>query len=124
MRLFAICYQARRKQLESGAAKTKEILKTPQQKGFYFLFQKNLVLTGKKHCGESRRYRNASAGPDVYQVHSCRRLVTSQQKYNFFCLPFIFALLFYLYSCAVKNPGITGFCVSKIRVVPKQTINE
>ena len=33
-------YQARRNQLESGAAKTKEIFKTPQQKGFYFLFQR------------------------------------------------------------------------------------
>ena len=36
-------YQARRKQLESGAAKTKEILKTPQQKGFYFFISKNLT---------------------------------------------------------------------------------
>ena len=32
--------QARWKHLESGAAKSKEILKTPQQKGFIFLFQK------------------------------------------------------------------------------------
>ena len=55
--------QARRKQLESGAAKTKEILKNPQQKGFYFFISKSLILTGKKHCGESRRCRNASAGP-------------------------------------------------------------
>ena len=35
-------FQARRKQLESGAAKKEEtlILKTPQQKGFYILFKK------------------------------------------------------------------------------------
>ena len=56
-------------QLESGAAKTKTILKTPQQKGFYFFISKHLILTGKKHCGESRRCRNASAGP-VYKRRS------------------------------------------------------
>ena len=54
--------QARRKQLESGATKTEKILKTPQQKGFYFFISKSLILTGKKHCGESRRCRNASTG--------------------------------------------------------------
>ena len=48
------------KQLESGAAKTKEI---PTAEGFLFFYFKNLILTGKKHCGKSRRYRNASAGP-------------------------------------------------------------
>ena len=56
--------QARRKQLESGAAKTEEIHKTPQQKGFHFFISKNLILTGKNHCGKSRRCRNAYAGPD------------------------------------------------------------
>ena len=45
--LFAILIQARRKQLESGVAKTEEIVKTPQQKGFYFFIPKNLILTGK-----------------------------------------------------------------------------
>ena len=35
-----IWVQARPKQLESGAAKTEEILKTPQQKGFYFFISK------------------------------------------------------------------------------------
>ena len=40
--------QARWKQLESGAAKTEEILKIPQQKGFYFFISKKLILTGKK----------------------------------------------------------------------------
>ena len=39
--------QAQRKQLESGAAKTEQILKTPLQKGFYFFISKNLILTGK-----------------------------------------------------------------------------
>ena len=58
-----LIYQAQRKQLESGAAKTEEILKTTQQKGFNFFISKFLVLTGKKHWGESRRCRNASAGP-------------------------------------------------------------
>ena len=48
--------------LESGAVKTEDILKTPQQKGFYFFVAKNLILTRKKHCGESRRCRNVSAG--------------------------------------------------------------
>ena len=62
-----VTLQARRKQLESGAAKTKEIFKTPQQKGFYFFISKNLILTGEKHCGESRRCRNASAGPAFTQ---------------------------------------------------------
>ena len=41
--------------LESGAAKTEEILKTPQQKDFFFI-SKNLILTRKKHCGESCCY--------------------------------------------------------------------
>ena len=49
------------------AAKTAEILKTPQQKGFYFFISKNPILTGKKQCGESRRCRNASAGPEIYK---------------------------------------------------------
>ena len=56
-------HRPRRKQLESGAAKTKEILKTPQQKNFYFLISKNLILTEKKHCGESQCCHNASTGP-------------------------------------------------------------
>ena len=55
--------QARRKHLECGAAKTKEILKTPQQKGIYFFISKNPILIEKKHCNECRRCRNASAGP-------------------------------------------------------------
>ena len=33
-----VTLQARRKQLESGAAKRKETFKTPQQKGFYFFY--------------------------------------------------------------------------------------
>ena len=46
-------------------------------------------------------------------------LVTNQQKYLFplifLCLRFIFAcrLVLYLYACAVENPKISGFCVSK-----------
>ena len=52
--------QARRKQLESGATKTKEILKTHSRRGFYFFIAKNLILTEKKHCSEST---DASAGP-------------------------------------------------------------
>ena len=48
------------------------------------------------------------------------RLVTSQQKCNFFCLRFTFACRLVLYSaCAVENPEISEFCVSKIRAVPK-----
>ena len=62
--------QARQKQLESGAAKTEEILKTPQQKSFYFFISKNLILTEKKHCSESRRCRNASAGPGLSFTHT------------------------------------------------------
>ena len=62
--LSSYIQQARRKQLESGAAKTKEILKTHSRRVFIiFLFKKNLILTGKKHCGESRRCHNASTGP-------------------------------------------------------------
>ena len=49
--------------ISDPAEAVRKFFKTPQEKGFYFLFQKNLVLTGKKHCGESRRCRNASAGP-------------------------------------------------------------
>ena len=64
VRLFFEFRSIRWKQLESGAAKTEEILKTPQQKGFLFFISKNLILTGKKHCDESRRFRNASAGPE------------------------------------------------------------
>ena len=43
-------------------------------------------------------------------------LVTNQQKcYLFFCLAlFLLAVwFFYLYACAVENPEIPGFCVSK-----------
>ena len=44
-------------------------------------------------------------------------LVTNQQKFHFFFLlpRFIFAcrLVLYLYACAVENPEIPGFCVSK-----------
>ena len=56
-----IVVQARRKQLESDAPKTKEILKTPQQKGFYFFISKSLILAGKKKCGESQCCRNVVA---------------------------------------------------------------
>ena len=43
-------------------------------------------------------------------------LVSNQQKF-FCCLRFIFAcrLVLYLYTCAVGNPEISGFCVSKCR---------
>ena len=36
---------------------------------------------------------------------------------SFYCLPFIFTcrLVLYLYACAVENPEISGFCVSKSR---------
>ena len=55
--------QARRKQLESGTAKTEEILKAPQQKGFYFFISKNLILTGKRTAAKAGVATNASAGP-------------------------------------------------------------
>ena len=45
-------------------------------------------------------------------------LVTNQQKISFFLQSrFIFAcrLVLYLYACAVENPEIPGFCVSKSR---------
>ena len=43
--------------------KRKKFLKPHSRRVFIFLFKKKLILTGKKHCGESRRCRNASAGP-------------------------------------------------------------
>ena len=46
-----------------------------------------------------------------------RRLVTIEQKCNFFLSWVYFAccLVWYLYECAVENSEISGFCVSKSR---------
>ena len=68
--LFSFIGQGRWKHLESGAAKAKEILKTPQQKGFIFFISENLILTGKKELRRKPAFRNASAGPGVIEISS------------------------------------------------------
>ena len=68
--LMKVRVQARRRQLKSGAAKSKKILKTPQQKGFIFFISENLILTGKKELQRKPAFRNASAGPGVIEISS------------------------------------------------------
>ena len=60
-----------RKQLESDAAKTEEILKTPQQKGFYFFYFKKSNL--------DRRCCNAFAGPTVCSSCIFKNLISRSE---------------------------------------------
>ena len=50
--------------VRNWCGKSERNFENPTAEGFLFFFiSKNLILTGIKHCGESRRCHNVSTGP-------------------------------------------------------------
>ena len=83
--------QARRKQLESGAAKTEEIHKTPQQKGFLFFYFKKSNLDRKKPL------RQKPALPQCFR-RPCNTII-----FNYFLLMMWSLIFFFLIFDVIRS---------------------